>query len=140
MNKNYTMNRLSHLIPGYRNPSLKRKFFPDLIYFLFLVAFPSSFFAFVPTDLFYDIRLVYWIIGMLYGILYIKYLKKIGRLVGGKLLILLVVFLIFRFFFLNHFLSLEFLLSNIRCNYRENMAPIQAITEQLYGIYGANMW
>jgi len=93
------MNRLSHLIPGYRNPSLKRKFFPDLIYFLFLVAFPSSFFAFVPTDLFYDIRLVYWIIGMLYGILYIKYLKKIGRLVGGKLLILLVVFLIFRFLY-----------------------------------------
>ncbi len=94
--KIYNVNSISLEIPGLKRIPLKNNLISDFIFFLFLVALPSSFFALIPMEFFFDYRLAYWLVGMVYGIIYLKNIRKILRLPGGKLIFLVIIFLIFR--------------------------------------------
>ena len=83
-------------LPGLQPLYLKNKLIPDLIFFLVLVALPSSFFALIPDSVFFDLRLVFFLVSSLYIIFYFKNIKKITRLPGGKALILLNIFLLWQ--------------------------------------------
>lgn len=85
-------------LPGIRKVFFKYKLLPDLLFFLAVVGLPSSFFNFVDKTVFVDLRLLFLLVGILYIFFNIKYLKKISHLKGGKLLLLLILFICFKIF------------------------------------------
>ena len=83
-------------LPGIKKIAFNRKLVPDFIFFLSVVALPSSFFNFVDRTVFVDLRLLFLFVGDLYLIFNIKKLEKISKIKGGKLLILLTIFAFFK--------------------------------------------
>lgn len=83
-------------LPSIKKVIFKRKLFQDIIFFLVVVALPSSFFALLPSTFFYDLRLVFLLLSTLYIPLYISFIKKIVKLPGGIALIVLNLFLFFQ--------------------------------------------
>ncbi len=92
----YPKNSTAPQIPGIEKVFFKYKFLPDFIFFLAVVALPSSFFNFVDKTIFIDLRLLFLFVGVLYLMINIKYLKKISHINGGKLLLLLIFFIVFK--------------------------------------------
>lgn len=86
-------------IPGLHKIAFKRKLRVDLLFFIVSVALPSSFFNFVPKDIFIDLRLLYLVIGIVYIAFNIQNITKLLKIKGIKLLVGLVAFLIFRFMY-----------------------------------------
>ena len=113
------------------NPWFKQKLFPDFIFFLMVVALPSSFFALIPREVFYDLRLLYWMVGMLYGVFFFKYIKKINYLPGAKLLKILILFLLFNLCYSTfiHNIPIKEVLTIFRTNF---FYPIAAFGFLLY--------
>lgn len=89
----YPKNSTAPQIPGIRKVFFKYKFLPDFIFLLMVVGLPSSFFNFVDKTVFVDLRLLFLLVGILYLIFNIKYLKKISHIKGGRLLLLLIFFI-----------------------------------------------
>ncbi|MFP4845199.1 hypothetical protein [Winogradskyella sp. PE311] len=86
-------------IPGFQNIFFKRKLKVDIVFFIVVVALPSSFFNFIPKTIFIDLRLLYLLVGLVYIILNIQNTKKLLKIVGARWLLLLIAFLFFRFFY-----------------------------------------
>lgn len=86
-------------IPGLYKIAFQRKLKEDILFFVLVVALPSSFFNFVDKTIFIDLRLLFLLVGLLYLIFNVKYLKKISKIKGGYLLILVVAFILFRFIY-----------------------------------------
>jgi hypothetical protein len=80
--------------PGINKIFFKSKFLQDLIFFLVVVALPSSFFSLIPLSYFYDYRLIFLLASTLYVVFNFKYLKKISNLPGGMAFITLNIFLV----------------------------------------------
>lgn len=95
MKINFNANKLLEL-PSIRKVSFKSKFLQDFIFFLVVVALPSSFFALIPPSVFYDLRLVFLLVSTLYVVVYFKYIKKISKLHGGIAFIILNIFLVWQ--------------------------------------------
>jgi len=89
-------NYLQNLLPGIEKVFFKNKFLPDFIFFLVVVALPSSFFNFIPKTIFIDLRLFFLLVSLLYLVFNIKYLKKITKIKGGNLLLFVVGFILFQ--------------------------------------------
>ena len=83
-------------LPGLQNSSFTYKLLPDIIFFMVVVALPSSFFALIPDTFFFDLRIVFFTCSILYLIIYLKNIKKIGKLPGGIAFITLCGFLIWQ--------------------------------------------
>lgn len=96
MLKSNYLNSTTPQIPGIEKVFFKYKFLPDLLFFLAVVALPSSFFNFVDKTIFIDLRLLFLVVGVLYLVFNIKYLKKISHIKGGRLLLLLIFFIFFK--------------------------------------------
>ncbi|WP_456374677.1 hypothetical protein [Methanocaldococcus sp.] len=86
-------------IPGIKKVSFSYKRTQDFIFFLIVVAVPSSFFALVPSTVFYDIRLFFMLISSVYIFFYFKFLKKISNLPAGSFLIFLNIYLFIQIFY-----------------------------------------
>ena len=89
-------NYFNYQLPGIKKVAFKRKFVPDLIFFLSVVALPSSFFNFIDKNVFIDLRLLFLVVGVLYLIFNIKYIKKISKIKGGKFLIIFISYILFK--------------------------------------------
>lgn len=127
----------NYVLPGVTKPVKTEKLVQDLLFFILVIAFPTSFFAFLPQSLFYDIRLIYWLLGMFYGLFYFKYLKKINNIPGGSLLIILVLFVIFRFVYSIVFNNIE--TTEVITIFRTNFHyPITALGFLLYAASMSN--
>lgn len=119
------------LIPGLRSQNFRFKLFSDFAYFILLVALPTSFFAFLPKSIFLDLRLLYMLAGIIYGIFFLPYIKKITRIPGGKLLLLVAAYIVFRIFyslFVDE-ISLKEVITIFRTNFHY---PITALGFLLY--------
>ena len=88
-----TSKHIQYKLPGLQHIFFKHKLIGDLVFFLVVVALPSSFFALIPDTSFYDLRLLFFLVSSLYLIFYFKNLKKIYRLPGGIALVILNVYL-----------------------------------------------
>ena len=87
-------------LPGSINTKPNKKIFPDLIFFIVLVAVPSSFFALVDQSIFYkagafDLKLLFILLSMTYLFIYIGNIKQIYVLPAGKALIILCLYILF---------------------------------------------
>lgn len=82
------------ILPGIDRLFFRRSLTPDLVFFLIVVALPSSFFALLPTSFFLDIKVLVFIISSIYIFKYFKYIKKIKKLPAGKSLVVLNIYLI----------------------------------------------
>jgi len=95
MNKN--LNSYTSIdLPGLKKISFKSKFLQDFIFFLAVVALPSSFFALIPPAIFFDLKVDFLLVGLVYIAFNFKYIKKVSKLPAGKILILLNVYLVFQ--------------------------------------------
>lgn len=91
------MNNTIYQIPGLHKIAFKRKLGLDLLFFILAIALPTSFFNFLPNEIFIDIRLLYLLIGLIYITFNFKNYKKLLKIKGIKLLLIVIIFLIFRF-------------------------------------------
>lgn len=127
-------------LPGlYRIPLKQRRFIPDLIFFLLLVGLPTSFFALVDRTIFYlpkyfiDLNVLFLFVSLVYFVIYFKHLPKILIIPGGKLLLLLVVYLIFQMLYSYFIMNIE--LKEILIIFRKNIFwPIATLGFLLYAI------
>jgi len=85
-------------LPGISKTKFSYKFFQDFLFFLVVVALPSSFFALLPTSLFVDLRFLFLLVSILYLVIYFKYIAELMDIPGGKALLFLAFFLIFEVF------------------------------------------
>ena len=83
-------------LPGIQKLFFKYKLLPDVVFFLSVVAIPSSFFNFINKSVFIDLKLLFMLLGIFYVITNISAIKKISKIHGGKLLVIVVCFILFK--------------------------------------------
>jgi len=131
------INNKYYSLPGlYKIERKKYYFYNDLIFFILVIALPSSFFALIPQTWFYkpglyDLNLIYLIIGIIYFIFNIGHIPKIIKIPSGKAFILLCLFLIFQIVY--SYLVKDISLKEIITVFRKNFAwPIGTLGFLLY--------
>lgn len=82
-------------LPGISKTKFRYKSFQDFLFFLAVVAVPSSFFALVPISIFKDLRLFFFLVSLIYLVIYLKYIIKIIKIPAGIALLILNLFLLF---------------------------------------------
>lgn len=114
-------------LPGIKKTSFSYKKVQDFIFFLIVVAVPSSFFALLPTSIFKDLRLVFLALSLFYLIIYFKYIIKLMKIPAGNALIILNLFLFFEVLIHSLFLQeipLEEVASIFRANFFYPLATL----------------
>ena len=98
------LNKRKYLsLPGlYKLPITRYRLKSDLLFFILFTAIPTSFYAFINYEIFYqpqlylDINVLFLLISLIYTAIYIKHLPKLFAIPGGKAVFILVVFLFFQ--------------------------------------------
>ena len=119
-------------LPGISKTKFNYKFFQDFLFFLAVVALPSSFFALLPSNLFVDLRFLFLLVSIVYLVIYFKYIAELIDIPGGKALLFLTFFLIFEVFIYSLFIQ-NIPLYEIMAIFRSNFSyPLSTLGFVLY--------
>jgi len=119
-------------LPGITKTKFNYKFFQDFLFFLAVVALPSSFFALLPTSLFVDLRFLFLLVSIVYLVIYFKYIAELIDIPGGKALLFLSFFLIFEILIKSLFIE-NIPLYEIMAIFRSNFSyPLATLGFVLY--------